>query len=153
MNDSDEQEIEDVEENDICVEEVDHIGVAVESINRALSLYHGLFGMDVQGIEEVESEEVRAASLEAGNTVIELLEPLEGEGPIKEFLEKHGQGIHHICLRVEDIESFEDKFRDAGYDPVYEEAKSGVEGAKINFLHPGDTFGVLLELRELETDE
>lgn len=137
------------QDEDIRVDQVEHIGVAVEDINQALSLYHGLFGMEVEGIEEVESEQVRTASLDAGNTIIELLEPLEEEeGPIGKFLQKHGPGIHHIALEVQNITTFEEKFRKAGFEPVYDEARTGVEGAKINFLHPGDTFGVLLELRE-----
>lgn len=141
------------QDEDIRVNNVAHIGVAVESINQALTLYHGLFGMEVDGIEDVESEQVRAASLDAGNTVIELLEPLREEGAIYEYLQKHGPGIHHICLEVENIESFEEKFRKAGYEPVYDESRTGSGGDNINFLHPGDTFGVLLELRESSQED
>lgn len=132
------------------IQQVDHIAIAVQSVNQALSLYHGLFGMEVEGIEEVESEQVRAANLHCGNIHIELLEPLHGEGPIQEYLEKNGPGLHHICLRVNNIQDLEQKFRDAGYEPIYDSHQSGIEGAKINFLHPHDTFGVLIELREIE---
>ncbi len=140
----------DVTENasDISVRNIDHIGIAVDSINSALSLYHGLFGLEVEGIEEVEIENVRTATLDAGETNIELMEPLEEEGPIEKFLSKHGPGIHHICFEVEDISSIMEIFRQSGYEPVYDESRAGANNAQINFLHPNDTFGVLLELRE-----
>lgn len=139
--------------DELPIQKVDHLAIAVWNVNRALTLYHGLFGMEVEGIEEVESEQVRSANLHCGNLRVELLEPLEGEGPIQTFLEKEGPGLHHICLRVNDIKRLEEKFREAGYEPVYDETRKGVENAKINFLHPHDTFGVLIELREVDSDE
>jgi len=127
---------------------VDHIGIAVDRIEGALPLYQDLLGLDLAGIENVESEQVRTARLNAEGTSLELLEPLGDDGPIQKFLDRHGPGIHHICFEVTDVEAMIDTFRDAGYEPIYDACRTGAGDAKVNFLHPDDTCGVLFELRQ-----
>lgn len=127
---------------------VDHIAVAVESLDEALAFYEKALGLENIGIETVEEQGVRVAKLDVGGTHIELLEPLSPETPVGRFLAKKGPGLHHICLGVDDIEAELAGLKQCGMRLIDEEPKIGAGGARIAFVHPRSTGGVLLELSE-----
>ncbi|WLR49702.1 methylmalonyl-CoA epimerase [Bacillus tianshenii] len=127
---------------------IDHIGVAVESIDRSLPLYTEHLGLELLGVEEVQSEGVKVAFLKIGESKIELLEPLSEESPIAKFLAKKGEGIHHIALGVDSIEERIKDMKENGIRMIHDEAKTGAGGAKIAFMHPKSTGSVLYELCE-----
>ncbi|HHY62389.1 MAG: methylmalonyl-CoA epimerase [Bacillota bacterium] len=130
------------------VKSVDHIGIAVADLEEALKLYTETFGLELQGTEVVEEQKVKVAFLPIGDTEIELLESTDPEGPIAKFIEKRGQGIQHIALRVDDIDAALDKMRAEGIRLIDEKPRYGAGGARIAFLHPKATGGVLIELCE-----
>ncbi|MDD2201303.1 MAG: methylmalonyl-CoA epimerase [Firmicutes bacterium] len=130
------------------VKSVDHIGIAVSNLDEALELYTDTFGLELQGTEVVEEQKVKVAFLPIGDTEIELLESTDPEGPIAKFIEKRGQGIQHIALRVEDIDAALDRMRAKGIRLIDEKPRYGAGGARIAFLHPKATGGVLIELCE-----
>jgi methylmalonyl-CoA mutase C-terminal domain/subunit len=123
-----------------------HIGIAVNSIRDALPFYTEQLGLPLLGEENVESEGVRVAFLGVGETRLELLEPLNPESPIAKFLEKRGEGIHHIAFDVDDIEQRLSSLQANGIPLIHTEPKTGAHGAKIAFLHPKAAHGVLYEL-------
>ena len=125
---------------------LDHVGVAVPSIDDALPLWRDELGLALAEIEEVPEEGVRVAVLLAGSTRIELLEPLNDESPIAAHLRKRGPGIHHLAIEVDDVEAATERCRAAGRQPLSDEPRAGAGGARIQFLHPKTTGGVLLEL-------
>lgn len=127
---------------------MDHIGIAVADLEEALKLYTETFGLELQGTEVVEEQKVKVAFLPIGDTEIELLESTDPEGPIAKFIEKRGQGIQHIALRVDDIDAALDKMRAEGIRLIDEKPRYGAGGARIAFLHPKATGGVLIELCE-----
>jgi methylmalonyl-CoA/ethylmalonyl-CoA epimerase len=130
----------------ISPSQIDHIGIAVRSLDEALPLYTRVLGLELKGMEEVETEQVRVAFLQIGETNIELLEPASPESPIARFLEKKGEGIHHIALRVEAIEEKLEYLSQNGIRLIHEQPKQGAHGSRIAFLHPKSTQGVLYEL-------
>ena len=127
---------------------LDHLGVAVRSIDERLRLYRDLLGLPLQTIEEVPGEKVRVAMLPAGRTRIELLEPTSGDSSIGRFIAKRGEGMHHVCFEVEDLEAALSTLKAAGLAAIGEEGRPGAEGARVAFVHPRGTGGVLLELRQ-----
>lgn len=129
------------------VKRVDHIGVAVANLAEAMEAYETL-GLQASSVEDVPSEEVRVALFPIGETRIELLEPSAEDSVIQKFLRKHGEGVHHMALEVEDIEEASRELVAAGVRLVYESPHAGEGRAKINFVHPASTHGVLIELRE-----
>ncbi|MGX9135191.1 methylmalonyl-CoA epimerase [Rummeliibacillus sp. JY-2-4R] len=128
------------------MENVDHIGIAVKDLDERITYYTNVLGMKLINVEEVESEQVRVAFIDAGNTHIELLEPLTKESAIYKFLEKRGEGIHHVALAVTNIEQEIDKMRTEGARLLSEQPKIGAGGAKVIFIHPKSSYGVLYEL-------
>lgn len=128
------------------VRKVDHIGIAVKSIEESLGLYTEVLGLTLEGIEVVEEQKVKTAFLPIGDTEFELLESTDAEGPIAKFIDKKGQGIQHIALRVDDIEKALDEMREKGIRLIDEKPRYGAGGAKIAFLHPKSTQGILIEL-------
>ncbi len=128
------------------VKKVDHIGVAVSNLEEALKFYQEVMGLNLQGIEVVEEQKVKVAFLPIGDTEIELLESTDKEGPIAKYIEKKGEGIQHIAYRVEDIEEALEEMRSKGIRLIDEKPRYGAGGAKIAFLHPKSTHGVLIEL-------
>lgn len=128
------------------VKKVDHIGIAVKSLDEALKFYEEVLGMKLQGIEVVEEQKVKVAFLPIGDTEIELLESTDKEGPIAKFIEKKGEGIQHIAYRVDDIEKELEEIKQKGIRLIDEKPRYGAGGAKIAFLHPKSTNGVLVEL-------
>ena len=130
------------------VKKVDHIGVAVRSLEKALPFYTEILKLPLLGIEEVESEKVKVAFLQAGNAKIELLEPTSSESPIAQFIEKRGEGIHHIALGVDSIEARMTEIKEQGIRMIQDVPKVGAGGALVAFMHPKSTGGILYELCE-----
>jgi LAO/AO transport system kinase len=129
---------------------IDHIGIAVRSITDALKIYEGIIGLRVSGYENVEEQGVRVAMLPIGDSRIELLEPLSEESPVAKFMSKRGEGIHHIAVCVDNIESALAAFKAAGARLIDSTPRRGAENSKIAFIHPSGMHGVLLELVEHE---
>lgn len=125
---------------------LDHIGIAVRSL-AAAKIYETL-GLKVDHIETVATQKVNTAFLSAGDSNLELLEPTSDDSPIAKFIEKRGEGIHHICLRVDDIESHLARLEAEGYRLVNEAPVPGAHGCRVAFLHPSAGNGVLIELSE-----
>jgi LAO/AO transport system kinase len=128
--------------------ELDHLGVAVRSIGERAAIYRDVLGLSLERTEEVPGEGVRVAMLPAGRTRIELLEPLTDDSSVGRFLAKHGEGIHHICFEVDDLAAALQRFREAGLAVAGAAGRPGAEGSRIAFIHPRDTGGVLIELRQ-----
>ncbi len=130
------------------VHKVDHIGVAVSNLEEALKIYTDVLGLKLHGTEVVEEQKVRVAFMPVGDTEIELLESTDAEGPIAKFIEKRGEGIQHVAFRVDDIEEALEQMRQQGVRLIDEKPRYGAGGARIAFLHPKATGGVLVELCE-----
>ncbi len=127
---------------------IDHIGIAVANLDEALKLYTEVLGLTVHGTETVEEQKVKVAFLPIGDTEVELLESTDPEGPIAKFIEAKGQGIQHIAFRVSNIEEALAAMKAKGMRLIDEKPRYGAGGAKIAFLHPKSTNGVLIELCE-----
>jgi len=130
------------------VTKVDHIGIAVANLDEALKFYEEVLGIKCVDTEVVEEQKVKTAFLPIGDTEVELLESIDKEGPIAKFIEKRGEGIQHIAYRVENIEKALEEVKAKGIRLIDEKPRKGAGGAKIAFLHPKSTFGVLIELCE-----
>ena len=127
---------------------MDHIAVVVRDLDKALSFYRDALGLDVIERREVPEEQVEVASLSMGYASIELVQPLDAERGVARFLEKRGEGLHHICLTVDDITGALEQLRDAGADLITDEPRVGSDGRRYAFIHPQSAHGVLLELYE-----
>jgi methylmalonyl-CoA epimerase len=127
---------------------IDHIGIAVSSLQESLSFWETSLGIELHGIEEVTEQHVRTAFLPVGDTEIELLEPTSAESSVAKFIEKRGEGLHHIAIRVDDIEAALAELKAKGIQLIDETPRGGAGGARIAFVHPKATHGVLLELCE-----
>lgn len=128
------------------MEKLEHIGIAVKSIDTANKLFAGLLGNAHYKIEEVESEGVKTSFFEISGVKIELLEATRPDSPIAKFIEKRGEGIHHLAFEVNDIGSEMEKYQNKGYELINKEPKKGADNKMICFLHPKTTAGVLIEL-------
>lgn len=127
---------------------IEHIGIAVKNLDESIKYYQDILGLECYNIEEVKDQKVKTAFFKVGETKIELLESTDPEGPIGKFVEKKGEGIHHIAFAVDNIE---DKLKQAekkGVRLIDSVPRKGAEGLDIGFLHPKSTFGVLTELCE-----
>lgn len=127
---------------------VDHIGIAVRSIDEALSFWQNTLGIECTGVEEVAEQRVKTAFLPVGDTEIELLEATSEDSPVAKFIEKKGEGIHHLALRVDDLEAALAELKEKGIRLIDETPRYGAGGARIAFVHPKATGGILLELSE-----
>lgn len=127
---------------------IHHIAIAVNDLEAALAFYRDALGLEVSERREVPEEGVEIAFLPAGEGEIELLRPLDPEGSVARFLEKRGEGLHHICLRVDDITAAMERLRAAGATLLSEEPRVGADGTRYVFIHPKSARGVLLELYE-----
>jgi methylmalonyl-CoA epimerase len=125
---------------------IDHIGVATEGIEEAAGFYRDSLGLEIAEIEEVANQKVRVAMLALGESRIELLEATSEDSPISRFLAKRGPGIHHIAVRVDDIESELQSLKTKGARLIDETPRAGAGGCLVAFVHPSSTGGVLLEL-------
>ena len=130
------------------ITKVDHIGVAVEGLAEALEPYQEGLGITPSAIEEVADQGVRIAFLPVGDTEIELLEPTSPESPVARFLERRGEGLHHICLEVDDLEATLGKLKAQGIRLIDETPRDGGRGKRVAFVHPRGLHGVLLELTQ-----
>ncbi|GAP68572.1 methylmalonyl-CoA epimerase [Bacteroidales bacterium 6E] len=127
------------------VSHIEHIGIAVESLDEAIPFYENVFGMKCYAIEEVADQKVKTAFFQVGQTKIELLESTDPEGPIGKFIAKKGQGIHHMALAVDDVTEALKHAEEQGVALIDKGPRKGAEGLNIGFLHPKSTFGVLTE--------
>ncbi len=129
------------------LKKIDHIGIAVESIEQALGFYRDALGLEAE-LEEVPAQQVRVAMLGVGESRVELLESTSPEGPIGRFIAKRGEGIHHICFQVADIEAALAQLRAHGARLIDDKPRVGAGGHRIAFVHPASASGVLIELSE-----
>jgi len=127
---------------------IDHIGIAVKSISAALKVYEEAVGLKLAGYDEVDDQGVRVAMLDIGESRIELLEPTRPDSPVEKFMNKRGEGIHHIAVRVDNIEQALERLKTAGIRLIDEKPKRGAHNTRIAFIHPASTHGVLMELVE-----
>lgn len=125
---------------------VDHLGIAVKSLDDAVKFYENALGLKCRDIEEVESQQVKTAFFEVGETRIELLQPTSEDSPINKFLEKNGDGLHHVAYYTDDIDAQLNQAKEAGCKLINTEPVQGAGGKKVAFLHPKSTYGVLTEL-------
>ena len=126
---------------------LDHIGIAVKSIDAAKKIYEDL-GLAIEHVESVDTQKVRTAFLSVGDANLELLEPSGPDSTIAKYIEKRGEGIHHICLRVDDLEAQLARLKERGYRLINEAPVPGAHGCRVAFLHPAAGNGVLIELSE-----
>lgn len=127
---------------------VDHIGIAVKSIDEALKFWEGTLGIKCHGVEEVAEQKVKTAFLPIEDTEVELLEATSPESPVAKFIEAKGEGIHHLAIRVDNLEAALAEMKEKGVRLIDEKPRLGAGGARIAFIHPKATGGVLLELSE-----
>ncbi|MDQ6803150.1 MAG: methylmalonyl-CoA epimerase [Acidobacteriota bacterium] len=125
---------------------LDHIGIAVRSLETA-RIYSAL-GLSIDSVETVESQGVKTAFIRVGDANLELLEPMSEDSPVGRFIERRGEGIHHICFRVTNLEWHLESLKSQGYRLVNETPVAGAHGCRVAFLHPADGNGVLIELSE-----
>ncbi len=129
--------------------ELDHIGIAVKNLDEAIKFYRDILGLELVEVEEVPEEKVKIAMFKAGSVYIELLQGLSEDSAISKYIAKRGEGIHHIAIRVENVDTLTKELKEKGVRIVYEEPKLVSGGKrKINFIHPKATHGVLLEILE-----
>jgi len=135
---------------------LDHVGIAVRDLVAALAFYRDSLGLEIEKSEDVVSQRVRAHFIPVGESKLELLEATTPDSPIARYLEKRGPGLHHITLRVENIQAALDQLKSRGVRLIDEQPRRGVEGALVAFIHPSSAGGVLVELKQtdgtLQTD-
>jgi methylmalonyl-CoA epimerase len=127
---------------------IDHVGIAVSDLDRAIALYEGTFGMPLAHREVVEEQGVEAVLLDVGDGHIELLSPLGPDTVVGKFVERRGEGLHHVAYRVDDIDTALVNLKEVGVELIDSEARVGIRGSRVAFLHPKSTGGVLTELVE-----
>ncbi len=127
---------------------LDHIGIAVDDLEKALGFYRDGLGLNVDLTEDVPSQAVRAHFVETGNAKLELLEATSSESPIARSIERRGVGLHHITFRVDDLVEVLDYLRERGVRLIDDAPRDGAEGALVAFIHPRSTHGVLIELKQ-----
>jgi methylmalonyl-CoA epimerase len=127
---------------------LDHVGIAVADVDRALAFYRDALGLEVHAPEEVRTQRVRAHFMPVGQSALELLEATSPDSPIAKYVDKRGPGIHHVTLRVDDIRAALDHLKHRGIRLVDNEPRPGAEGAQVAFIHPSATHGVLVELKQ-----
>ena len=130
------------------VKKIDHIGIAVKSSDPVLNFYEDVLGIKSAGSETVEEQKAKTVFLPVGDSEVELVESTSPDGAIAKFIEKRGEGVQHICFRVENIEEALKELKEKGIRLIDETPRKGAGGAKIAFLHPKSTYGVLIELSE-----
>jgi methylmalonyl-CoA/ethylmalonyl-CoA epimerase len=127
---------------------IDHIGIAVKSIEPVKDFFYTVFGIIPDYEEIIEDQKVKIVGFKVGNSITEFLEPIGTDSPISSFLEKRGEGLHHICYGVNDIQEVLTKMKSQGIKLIDEEPRLGADGKKIAFVHPKSFFNVLLELSQ-----
>jgi methylmalonyl-CoA/ethylmalonyl-CoA epimerase len=127
-------------------EKINHIGIAVKNLENSIPFYRDQLGMEFEGTEEVAEQKVKVAFLKVGESRIELLEPTAPDSPVAKFLEKNGEGIHHMAYQVADIEATLAELKEKAVRLIDEKPRHGAHGSLIAFLHPKATGGVLTEI-------
>ena len=127
---------------------LDHVGIAVGELDDALAFYRDVLGLEVEAPEEVPSQRVRAHFIPVGESTLELLEATAGDSPVAKFVAKRGPGLHHVCLRVEDIVAALAELTAKGVRLIDETPRPGAHDSLVAFLHPASTHGVLVELKQ-----
>ena len=127
---------------------LEHVAIAVSDLEAAVELYRAMLGRAESGREEIEAEQVRAAFFDLGGSRLELLEATQADSPVGRFIDRHGPGIHHIALEVEDLELALQRCRAAGMETVGRAPRQGASGRSVAFLHPKGTGGILIELSQ-----
>ena len=130
-----------------------HIGIAVRDLDEALRLYHDALGLPLHGRETVESDRVTVAFLPIGDTEVELLEATDPQSPVARFIEKRGEGIHHVAFEVDDVGETLEILRERGFRLIDEKPRTGAGGVRVAFVHPQSAHGVLIELCEKCADD
>ena len=131
---------------------IDHVGIAVPNLDDAIEFYRSAFGLESVHEETNEEQGVREAMLQIGDSYLQLLAPLSDDSPIGKFLDRNGPGIQQVAFGVDDIEAAGDQLRSAGVRVLYDSPKIGTGGSRVNFVHPKDCGGVLVELVESTGD-
>jgi methylmalonyl-CoA epimerase len=134
------------------MKKIDHIGIAVKSLEEALKVFQDALGMKVTSTEVVETQKVKVAFLPLGELNLELLEPTQADSNIGKFIEGRGEGIHHIAVEVDDIKSSLNRIKEKGVKAINPEPVPGAHSTMIAFLHPKSTYGVLMELVQKKND-
>ena len=129
---------------------IEHIGIAVSSLDEAIPYYENVLGLECYAIEEVADQKVRTAFFQVGDTKIELLESTDPQGPIGKFIEKRGPGVHHLAFAMENVGEALQQAREKGIRLIDEQPRKGAEGLQIAFLHPKSTQGILTEFCGIE---
>jgi len=127
------------------MKKIDHIAIAVNSLEDSIKVYTALLGVEPE-LETISAEKVKTAIYDLNGVSLELIEPTGDDSPITKFLQNRGEGLHHVCLKVDNLEETMDELKEKGIDIIDEIPKIGAEGKKIVFLHPKSTGGVLFEL-------
>ncbi len=127
---------------------IEHIGIAVKNLSEAIKYYENVLGLKCYEIEEVKDQKVKTAFFQVGQTKIELLESTDAEGPVAKFIDKKGEGIHHIAFAVKNLSEALENAKSKGIRLIDENPRKGAEKLSIAFMHPKSTFGVLTELCE-----
>lgn len=127
---------------------IDHIGIAVRSLDDALATYKRLWELEPDHIERAEADKVTEAMLPIGDAHLQLLEPTDEESTVAKFIERRGEGLHHIAVRVDDIEAALERLREKGAQLIDETPRIGGGGHRVAFVHPKTTHGLLIELVE-----
>ena len=127
---------------------LDHVGIAVSDLNASLAFFKDVLGLHVESSEDVSSQRVRATFLNTGQSTLEMLEATAPDSAIAKFIEKRGAGMHHVALRVDDIDAALAHLKSRGIRLIDEKARPGAEGAMVAFIHPSAAQGVLVELKQ-----
>jgi methylmalonyl-CoA epimerase len=130
------------------IDAIDHIGIAVKDLDEAIHVYRDILGFKLEGIHTLNERMLKIAFFSLGGSRIELLQPLSADSTVARFLETRGEGIQHLAVKVKNVEAVLEEFKRKGVVLIDEKPRAGAEGAKIAFVHPKSTRGVLLELVE-----
>jgi methylmalonyl-CoA/ethylmalonyl-CoA epimerase len=128
---------------------IDHVGIAVADLGASLEFFRDAIGLELEPAEDVPSQRVRAHFLPAGQASVELVEPTSGDSPIAKYIAKRGPGLHHLCLRVDDIEAALAELKGKGVRLIDETPRPGAHHSLVAFIHPSSTHGVLVEIKQV----
>jgi methylmalonyl-CoA/ethylmalonyl-CoA epimerase len=130
------------------IRKISHIGIAVRDLEQQVGLYRDVLGLELLGTEVIEDQQVRVAMFRVGESAIELLTPTSPESPVAKFLDRRGEGVHHLAYEVQGVEGLLADLEEKGVELIDKKPRAGAHGKRIAFLHPRSTFGVLTEICE-----
>jgi methylmalonyl-CoA/ethylmalonyl-CoA epimerase len=134
------------------LKKINHVAIAVNNIEEAAKFYQNILGLSLSGVEVVTAQKTRVGFFKIGESNIELVQPSEPDSPLVKFLETKGQGIHHLCFEVDDVEAEVKSFLEKGATMIDQKSRPGAHNTRVAFVHPKSSNGVLIELCELPTD-